>query len=81
MNTKYKIGDKVKLCNPMPPIDEKTIGVVIEIGKCIGVRWDTDKCLICRHSRCHIPVITRNYYPGLIKSAMRIGEQLMLFEL
>lgn len=74
---KFKVGDKVRVCNPVVLEVGDTIGVVTLIGKSIRVKWNTPKCIICGMYGCKNVVNEWYFSPHEIKHAVKVGEQLM----
>ena len=78
---KFKIGDKVNLCNPLGSPNwkyEGVIGTVTQIALKIQVMWDTNECVLCG-GNCGMRLYIWSYWPKEIKPVLRKGEQL-LFE-
>ena len=77
----FKIGDKVNLCNPLglPKWKYKgVVGIVIQTGVKIRVRWDTDECLLCGNDNdCYMQINTWSYWPKEIKPVLTKGQQLL----
>ena len=76
----FKVGDKVRICNPSNVKHGDVIGVVVEYrgtSKRIGVKWDTDKCVLCGDDNCSMLVTEWSYWPEDIKLVPTKNQQLL----